>query len=269
MPNALHFLQQAWPIYKKNFWRFIGLMVLFLVILLIIIGLLELLTLISVIWVKLALVTVFCLLAFGFSLASFQTLIINAADGKDTAFKKIFSSGFQAMFAVVAVVLLTGLAEIAGLLALIIPGIILSVWFTFVLIDSVKNPIGAIEIIRKSVATARKAPWHVANLLFVSTLIMSLLSYIPVVGGLIVFLIFYPVWMIAEYLQYKKVSALTKKEKASRGLIWSTIGIFVLIALGAGVDTIKYDKLNDNQTQIEQKLEQQIDRFFGQTIREN
>lgn len=267
MPTTIQFLKLAWPVYQKNFLKILGFFVVEILIGLLALILIFLAFQLPIDWLGIALSAVVILAALGFLMASLQAMIINVTDGKGTDLKNIFSLGVRATLATIAVVLLASLAQIAGFILLIIPGLILMVWFAFVLIDTVKTPVGAFDIIRRSVATARKAPWHVANLLFVASLIATLMSYIPLIGVLASMLVFYPVWMIAEYMQYKKLAAAPKKIIASSKFIWSTILIVVLLAILTVFDVSRTQQMGEGK--FDQKIEQQIEDLFGINLQEN
>lgn len=275
MPTALNFIKLAWPIYKRNFWQIIGLSLIQLVILLavILVGALIALGLSQLSGVIVTIFGIVVVIALaGFIFGSYQALIIAAGDGNDTNIGLALKRGWKLMIPVAAVIVVTTIAELVGSILLVVPGLVLMTLFAFSLIEIVTKDQTAFEAIRSSMATVKKAPWFVAQLLFLGLAVPYLIGFlVPILGDLVSVLFFYPIWFIASYLQYKKVKTLQVKQSADAAIIITTI-IFVLIWLG----TFGYSFASSGTWELPAVQEGQsievpgiFERFFGTQVKEN
>ncbi len=135
------------------------------------------------------------------------TVILNISD---ISFKDAFILGFKNMWKYTYSTLVPGLIALFGLVILIVPGVIFSVWFAFTLLLVLDKKLGLTEALRASKALVMGRFWKILGRLFVFgifTFIISLpLIAIPVLGGFLeTFLM--PLFSLPFYLLYRDLSS--------------------------------------------------------------
>ena len=145
----------------------------------------------------------------------FQTTIIKAVSlvfsGEIKGVKETFKLAWPRVGKYALTTFLAGLAIAGGFLLLIIPGILLFVWFAFANYIIVEEPIRVREALRKSKSYVKGYFWQVLGRAVVFVLfyilIQVVLSLIPLVGPLVLAL-FSPYYILLPYLMYQALKGI-------------------------------------------------------------
>ena len=140
----------------------------------------------------------------------FQTTIIKAVSlvlkGEIKGVKETFKLAWPRVGNYAITTILVGLLLLGGFLLLIIPGILVLVWFAFANYIVVTEKIGARDALRRSKALVKGYFWQVlgrgAVFVLFYLLIQIVASLIPVVGPLVLSL-FSPYYILLPFLMYQ------------------------------------------------------------------
>jgi len=103
------------------------------------------------------------------------------------------------------VLFLMGIITIAGFILLIIPGIILSIWFSFALYLFVFEDVRGMEALKKSKELVKGYWWPVFGRLFLFGFLGALISSVPVIGDLVNIFLMMPLGVIYAYFIYENL----------------------------------------------------------------
>ncbi len=138
-----------------------------------------------------------------------QTLVYQAVyqagKGKPLSIKKILQLAWKKWPAYFLATLFSTFLIILGFILLIIPGIILAVWFFFIPYVVVIEKAGAVQALKRSKQLVEGHFWGVlgrlALIFLISILLASILVKLSFIGSLVNFFLS-PLWMVVGYLIY-------------------------------------------------------------------
>ncbi|MBI5624999.1 MAG: hypothetical protein HY924_14580 [Elusimicrobia bacterium] len=126
---------------------------------------------------------------------------------KDAGAKECYSRSRPRVFALLWVHLLAGLLVMGGYVLLIVPGILLTVWFFFAPFVCIAEDLGGFDALLKSREYVRGRWFSVAWRLLTAWLVIVLIQVIPVVGQLLSFIL-WPLPFLMSFLLYQDLKAL-------------------------------------------------------------
>lgn len=216
-------IKDAWQIYAKN-WVFLikALLISIALVFPLVLGFIPpAATALAAIFAKQKMLLVILAIIFflAFILLSFiigswsQTFlyqaVCQAGQGKQLSIRKMLRLAWQKWFSFLISHLFSGLLIFLGLILLIIPGIILAIWFSLVSYVVVIEKTGPIEALKRSKKLVESHFWAVlgrmALILFLSILATTIFSKFKLVGGIANFLLS-PLWLLMNYLIYKDLA---------------------------------------------------------------
>ncbi len=137
-------------------------------------------------------------------LASLLVYSLATARGKVISLRACVTSGYQKAAGFIGLAVLTALIVAAGLVALVIPGLIFIFWFIFASYIFMDKQIGIAESLRASKALSKKQPKAVLGL-FLAGIVFSLPSFLPLIG-IIYQVLFNAAWYVAWASLYEKLA---------------------------------------------------------------
>jgi len=172
----------------------------------------------------------FVLLGLGLAVAAYFFVVLARAaiilailrqdQGQEIKIKKNWQEVFARAKSVIWLEILAGLLILAGYLLLFIPGIILTVWFSFnifVLLN--ENKKGRLAL-RRGRALVKGYFWPVAFRIFalsflfaLASLTLSLIPFFGSIGSMVLGLFFLPLFSIYTYLIYKNLLIIKVENK--------------------------------------------------------
>jgi len=136
-----------------------------------------------------------------------QTAIFFAVIKDELNFLQALKISWKKIGSFFWVALLAGLANFAGFLLLIIPGIIFSVWFAFSPYVFVAENLRGIAALKRSRELVRGRWWPVFGRILVITGIAVIVSWIKFIGPLVAVFILAPYTVVYFYLLYQDLNA--------------------------------------------------------------
>ncbi|MCL4353451.1 hypothetical protein M1615_03240 [Patescibacteria group bacterium] len=233
LPGVTAILQQAWELYKKRFWTFLGIMI---IPLLVFVGLAAVAVAGGVLGIMLIfskilaggigfliLLAIVYILVFSISQAWGQTALLYAIKDSQEGIgvTRAYGRGRRKIFSYWWITFLTGFITAGGYLLLVVPGIIFAVWFSLALFILIDEDLKGMEALLKSREYV-KGIWSgvfwrfvfggglYAITFFILEKIFGLLE-IPYAGLIILFingLFLIPLLMSYSFLVYRNVKAL-------------------------------------------------------------
>lgn len=143
-----------------------------------------------------------------FQAATYEA-VIRAVEGKNLGIKETLVSAWKKAWRFFLVSLVRGLVTALGLILLVIPGIVLGIWFSFSLFIAISKGTSVKASLAKSKALTKGKFWPILGRFLVFgifyVLVQAILSAIPYVG--MVFAVFMgPFFLIPFYLIYKELN---------------------------------------------------------------
>lgn len=133
-------------------------------------------------------------------------IALNLNDGKKVSYSSLFQHS-HLLIPYLFASILYGLIVVAGLILLIIPGIIWAIkyqYFTYFMVD---KDLGPIEALKKSAATTNGAKWN----LFLLRILLGLINILGALCLGIGLFVTIPIGMLAEAHVFRKLSGASKK----------------------------------------------------------
>lgn len=135
--------------------------------------------------------------------------VIKAGNGQTPALKETLIAGWKKAWIFFLVSLVRGVIAALGLILLVIPGIIFSVWFSFSLFITMTGKAKTKESLEKSKAMVKGRFWAILGryLVFMLTILLieAVFGAVPYVGP--VFVVFMgPFFLVPFYLLYKDLA---------------------------------------------------------------
>lgn len=188
----------GWNEFNKRPWFFIGIMLFFFAISGVASYLSEQSTFFSVVNI---IVTVFtCWLYIGL-----LHIMFDIVDGREVAFNRLFSATGASLLHYIVVMILSGLAVFAGLILLVVPGIIVGIMLAFsvyVLVDKNRGPIESMK------ASSALTKGHRTNL-FWFFIVMALINMLGAIVFVVGLLVSVPVTLLAMVYVYRLLDSNT------------------------------------------------------------
>ena len=159
-----------------------------------------------------ALIFVLAYLLVGFWVSASGIFAVAAVVGGDTlSVKKTFLSSWKVLWGFSLLQIVVGFLVGLGFILLIIPGIILMVWFHFAAFGFITKKLGVKESVLASKKLVSGNFWEVLGRIFVfglfTTFSQILLSIVPFGIGSALFPMFGALFMLPSYLLYKELLA--------------------------------------------------------------
>lgn len=135
--------------------------------------------------------------------------VMEAGNGQTPVLKETLIAGWKKTWIFFLVSLIRGIVTALGLILLIIPGIIFSIWFSFSIFVAMTGKVGVMESLKKSRALVKGKFWAISGryLVFILTILLIQIVFgsVPYVGP--VFVVFMgPAFLLPFYLLYKDLA---------------------------------------------------------------
>jgi len=144
-----------------------------------------------------------------FSAASLEA-VISVVNSGTLAFKDTYKRAWGYALKLALVSFLVGLIVVGGLILLIIPGIVFSVWFAFARFGIAEKKLGIGASLKESKSLVTGRFWEVFGRLFVLSLFaivgQIVFSFVPFVGPAIL-TIFGALFLLPHYLLYRELES--------------------------------------------------------------
>lgn len=135
--------------------------------------------------------------------------VYQAGRRKQTSIKKMLGLAWKKWPSFLIAHICSGLLIFVGFILLIVPGIILAVWFSLISYVVVVEKAGPIEALKRSKNLVKGYFWpvlgRVALILFLSLLAATVFSKLDLAGAIANFFIS-PLWLLMTYLIYKDLA---------------------------------------------------------------
>lgn len=151
------------------------------------------------------------------------------------SFKEVLRSSWKLVIPVIVIQILVSLLTIGGFFLLIIPGIILSVLFSFALFEVVLNNKKGFEALRASLLMVGKNFWGVAGrLLILSVISLVMAVALKDVGGLLLIVNILLGWfgLVYSLTIYQEIKSSATEERKAKMLWVIIVSILGWIILG-------------------------------------
>ncbi|HSX02199.1 MAG TPA: hypothetical protein VLI05_02670 [Candidatus Saccharimonadia bacterium] len=119
-----------------------------------------------------------------FFMPAFYRIILAAAHHKQIVLSQAFEDNWNMGVRLVLTQLLAGVFILAGLILLIVPGLILIAWFAFVPYVVIEEKLSGLEALRRSRDLGRGRLWEVWGVLGLGASV-GILNLVPVIGGIL------------------------------------------------------------------------------------
>jgi len=135
--------------------------------------------------------------------------VIRVVNGGVLELKDAYKKSWKYAFVLLLAGVLTGLSVLLGLVLLIIPGIVFSVWFCFSGFGVAEKGLGAVPSMKESKSLVNGRFWAVLGRIAVfglfSSLVQILFSFVPFNIGQVVLSLFGALFILPPYLLYKEI----------------------------------------------------------------
>jgi len=151
-----------------------------------------------------------------FILAMMASIIYGAALIKSVSFaeggekidiKKAFLVAYQKFWLILATSIIAGVLMLIGFILFVIPGLILAVYFQFIMYVVIFENKWGVDAIKRSYEIVKGNFWWVVLIILLVALASGLIGSIPFVGGIITFILT-PFWQVIMYVVYKDLKGM-------------------------------------------------------------
>jgi len=151
-----------------------------------------------------------------FILAMMASIIYGAALIKSVSFaeggekidiKIAFLVAYQKFWLILATSIIAGVLMLIGFILFVIPGLILAVYFQFIMYVVIFENKWGVDAIKRSYEIVKGNFWWVVLIILLVALASGLIGSIPFVGGIITFILT-PFWQVIMYVVYKDLKGM-------------------------------------------------------------